>query len=174
MWLASPVYSGSSIPHSLILTCWSILIMLYQHLFPTPLQTHPLCDSVLPLPLKLKYSSMASSSTGELFLLKTTCLSIATDTHLQETTMIVLQLVLNAWVRSLIGSMKCCLVLLLQQEKAGTLSTSVSLFSDSFWLVSIVFYPFGGLWPAVLLCSLTMEREEVKLNSALFCPPHIS
>lgn len=51
---------------------------------------------------------------------------------------------------------------------------SVSVFSLSFWPVSNALYPSGGLQPASLLCSLTMEREEVKLDSALLCSPHIS
>lgn len=53
-------------------------------------------------------------------------------------------------------------------------SLPVTLFSPSPWLLpNNVFYPFGGLQPAGLLCSLTMEREEVKLHSSQLIFPNM-
>lgn len=53
-------------------------------------------------------------------------------------------------------------------------SLPVTLFSPSSRLLpNNVFYPFGGLQPARLLCSLTMEREEVKLHSAQLIFPNM-
>lgn len=53
-------------------------------------------------------------------------------------------------------------------------SLPVTLFSPSSRLLpNNVFYPFGGLQPARLLCSLTMDREEVKLHSAQLIFPNM-
>lgn len=53
-------------------------------------------------------------------------------------------------------------------------SLPVTLFAPSCRLLpNNVFYPFGGLQPARLLCSLTMEREEVKLHSAQLIFPNM-
>lgn len=62
-----------------------------------------------------------------------------------------------------------------ERQLVGPMSSlPVTLFSPSSRLLpNNVFYPFGGLQPARLLCSLTMEREEVKLHSAQLIFPNM-